>query len=332
MDSTKLRDELGWSETTSFEDGLKATVSWYLQNMECKLERERVLVYGGGGWIGGMFCQILQEQGVEYVAATCRVGDDSDSVVREEILQVAPSHVASFLGRAFGPGSNTIDYLEGGTDKLVINLRDNLFSPMLLAEICRELGIHFTYIGTGCIFDYTNERPYGSTPFTENDTQNFFGSSYSVVKGCTDRLIHHFSNTLNVRIRFPITYDSNKRNVITKLASYPKILSIPNSVTVLPELLPVLLDMMRKRHVGTINLVNRGPISHQEILSEYVKCVDPTHTYELVEEDSDFGKALKSKRSNCYLDTSRLEGIYPKLTTAKEAVSAAIRVIAENNH
>ena len=114
-----------------------------------------------------------------------------------------------------------------------------------------------------------DKRPFGSAPFTETDTRNFFGSSYSVVKGYTDRLMHHFSKALNV-------YDSTERNIITKLTSYPKILSIPNSVTVFPELLPVLLDMMKKRHVGTINLVNRG---HQEILSEYVKYVDPTHTY-----------------------------------------------------
>ncbi|MBT3296440.1 MAG: dTDP-glucose 4,6-dehydratase [Verrucomicrobia bacterium] len=32
MDSSKLRDELGWAPALSFEDGLKATVQWYLDS------------------------------------------------------------------------------------------------------------------------------------------------------------------------------------------------------------------------------------------------------------------------------------------------------------
>ncbi len=55
-----------------------------------------------------------------------------------------------------------------------------------------------------------------------------------------------------------------------------------NSVTVLPDLLPALLELMRKRHIGTVNLVNHDSIEHTEILSEYIEQVDPSHTYELV--------------------------------------------------
>ena len=37
-------------------------------------------------------------------------------------------------------------------------------------------------------------------------------------------------------------------------------------MTVLPELLPLVLDMMINKTVGTINLTNPGVISHNEIL------------------------------------------------------------------
>jgi hypothetical protein len=35
-------------------------------------------------------------------------------------------------------------------------------------------------MGTGCIFEYDDTHPYGDpeTGFTEEDTPNFFGSSY----------------------------------------------------------------------------------------------------------------------------------------------------------
>ena len=100
---------------------------------------------------------------------------------------------------------------------------------------------------TGCIFSYKEnfiedyEKCY---KFTEEDHPNFFGSSYSVVKGYTDRLMHNYDNVLNIRIRMPITNIDEPRNFITKITNYDKICSIPNSMTVLPELLPYLVKLM----------------------------------------------------------------------------------------
>jgi len=32
IDSTKLKDELGWEPSLQFEEGLQKTVAWYLEN------------------------------------------------------------------------------------------------------------------------------------------------------------------------------------------------------------------------------------------------------------------------------------------------------------
>lgn len=333
MDSKKIEQELGWTATTAFEVGLKSTIEWCLSSKEDGQSEELILIYGAGGWIGGQFSQLLQEQRVKFVVGESRIGDDPDSVIEKEILDVCPTHVISIIGRTHGPGNNTVDYLEGGPDKLVINLRDNLFGPVLLAEICRKHNTHFTYIGSGCLFTYNEDRPVDSAPITEDETPTFFGSSYSVTKGYTDRLMHHYENVLNFRMRLPISSEVHPRNLITKLAAYPKIMSVPNSVTVLPDLLPALLQLMRKKHVGTVNLVNHGSIDHEEILSHYIKYVDPSHTYELIRMDhsSDLAKALKSKRSNCHLDTAVLSELCPQASSAKEAVRAAIKKMAESS-
>jgi len=34
IDATKLKDELGWEPSLQFEEGLKKTIKWYLDNQE----------------------------------------------------------------------------------------------------------------------------------------------------------------------------------------------------------------------------------------------------------------------------------------------------------
>ncbi len=332
LDCSKLKAELGWQDTVPFQEGLKKTVTWYLQNQDRRRDTERMLIYGANGWIGGQFVSILEKEGVEYVLGKRRLGDDSDKDVEEELLSTAPTHVASFIGRNHGPGNNTCDYLEGDPTKLAENVRDNLYGPILLAELCRKFSIHLTYIGSGCIFNYDEDHPAGGRPFTEDDAPTFFGSSYSVVKGFTDRLMHHYSNVLNVRIRVPISSDASPRNIITKLASYSKIMSRPNSVTVLPDLLPVLLRLMKKRHTGTLNFVNHGCIENAEIMEAYKKMVDPSVCYELLDENesTELAQKLRSTRCNCHLSTSLLAELAPEVSQARQAVAKAVENYAKS--
>lgn len=234
--------------------------------------------------------------------------------LEQEILTLGVERVVCLAGRTSGGEYNTIDYLEGGKKQTYENVRDNLFGPIQLALLCKKLNVHMTYLGTGCIFNYDFQHTtQNENGFLEEDMPNFFGSSYSVVKGFTDRLFHMdhiFENTLNLRIRMPINEDlSSTRNFITKITNYKKICSIPNSMTVIPDVLPIMIDMIQHKKTGTINLVNPGVISHNEILDMYTEIVDPTFTYEnfTLEEQS---KVLKSDRSNNRLDTTQLEKDY----------------------
>lgn len=100
------------------------------------------------------------------------------------------------------------------------------------------------------------------------------------MKGYTDRLMHLLeSNTLNLRIRMPITACSSGRNFITKILKYEKICDCPNSMTVLPDLIPCMVDMAERKVTGTVNLTNPGLISHNEILQMYKEVVDPSFTW-----------------------------------------------------
>lgn len=283
-----------------------------------------IVVFGSNGWIGTKVYNLLVNMNATVYKAVSRA-DDTVAVEKEIVSLGNVTHVMSFIGRTHGVYEGetigTIDYLEK-PGKLVENIRDNLFSPITLAEICKKYNIHFTYLGTGCIFDYDETHPFGQvdTGFREKDLPNFFGSSYSIVKGYTDRLMQALYNTstLNVRIRMPITDEINARNFITKITNYSHICSIPNSMTVLNELLPALIQMALNNQVGTVNLTNPGLISHNEILEMYREIVDPYFVWENFSIE-DQNSVLASKRSNNCLNTEKLEYI-ANVKNIKESV------------
>lgn len=283
----------------------------------------KVLLYGHKGWIGNQLIKILQINNINIILGTSRVDNKED--VENEITTVKPTHIISTIGRTHGKIGNkvytTIDFLEQ-KGKTYENVRDNLFSPMILGLLCKKHNIHLTYLGTGCIFKYDDKHPYAQeiNGFTEDSKPNFFDSSYSIVKGFTDELMHMIdANVLNIRIRMPITSCNSSRNFISKISTYEKICSIPNSMTVLDELLPIMVDMAKNKLTGTINLVNPGLISHNEILDMYKEIIDPSFTYKnfTIDEQS---KILAAGRSNNYLDTSKLEKLYPNVNNIRDAV------------
>lgn len=294
------------------------------------------LIYGHKGWIGGQVLDALKASRPQDTILLAAARADDEIGVEQELLSLRPDRVISLIGRTHGPGFTTIDYLEQ-KGKLRENVRDNLYAPLCLMYLSSKHGIHYTYLGTGCIFTYDGDHPNTfdqevpvvSKGFTENSLPNFFDSSYSTVKGFTDRLFHLMGGqALNVRIRMPITADDSGRNFITKITTYKKICSIANSMTVLPQLLPIMLEMSAQKEVGTVNLVNPMPISHEAILIKYRDIVDPSFKYELfsLEEQA---KILAAGRSNNYLSTTRLQQFAPNVLPIDQAVEKIMYQIKE---
>ena len=286
-----------------------------------------LLIFGHNGWIGSKVVEILTRKNISYICSTARV--DNITEIVSDFEKYNPTNVICLIGRTHGVHENvnipTIDYLEK-KGKLVENIRDNLFGPVTLAMLCKERNIHLTYLGTGCIFSYTDDKRV----FTEEDGPNFFGSSYSVVKGFTDRFMHLFDNVLNVRIRMPISMDKSPRNFINKIVSYSQICSVQNSMTVLEDLLPIMIDMSMRKITGTVNLVNPGTIEHSEILDMYREIVDNTFTYNLFSYEEQM-KILASERSNNELDTSRLKSLGYDAPDIKTSVRKILETM-KNNH
>ena len=123
-----------------------------------------------------------------------------------------------------------------------------------------------------------------------------------------------------LRVRMPISSDlTNPRNFITKITRYNKVVNIPNSMTVLDELLPISIEMARRNLTGVWNFTNPGVVSHNEILEMYREHVDPSFSWSnfTLEEQA---AVIVAPRSNNELDASKLKAEFPELLGIKESL------------
>lgn len=281
------------------------------------------LVFGGkNGWIGGQIITILQEHGHVALAAESRLEDRVS--VEEEIVRINPDCIISAAGVT---GRPNVDWCESNKQTTI---RANLVGALTLFDIAYAHNIHVINFGTGCIYEYDDAHPmYSGIGFTEEEKPNFQGSFYSFTKTMLDQLVPHYPNVLNLRLRMPISDDLHGRSFITKITKYAKVVNIPNSMSVLTDLLPLVPEMAERKLTGNYNFVNPGVISHNEILELYKKYIDPNFTYVnfSVEEQA---KVIKAGRSNNELDTRKLLKEFPNIKPIQEAMVGVFERMQQN--
>lgn len=270
----------------------------------------RYLVYGGlTGWIGQKVVEFLCNAGHNVIPTSARMGNTElliEAIKRHRIDRVLI--LAGLTGRP------NVDWCEDHKQETV---HTNVAGVLNVVHICSKLGVHVTYLGTGCIYEYDEEHPIGGKTFTEEDKPNFSGSYYSKTKAIVEEFLQNYDNVLTLRIRMPIPGNliDEERSFVYKILNYAKIVDVPNSMSVLPDLIPVLVDMAEKGLTGVYNFVNPGAVSHNQIMELYKRHVDPEHTWTnfTLEEQAEI---LKAGRSNCELDASKLLSLYPEIPSA----------------
>jgi 3,5-epimerase/4-reductase len=114
-----------------------------------------------------------------------------------------------------------------------------------------------------------------------------------------------YPNALILRLRMPVSDDLHPRNFVTKIAKYERVVDIPNSNTILHDLLPASILLAEHKETGIYNFTNPGAISHNEVLSLFKEYVRPDFTWKNFTLDEQ-AKVIKAGRSNCKLDTTKL--------------------------
>uniref|UniRef100_M1AA70 UDP-glucose 4,6-dehydratase n=1 Tax=Solanum tuberosum TaxID=4113 RepID=M1AA70_SOLTU len=325
LDDQKLKN-LGWSQKTTWEEGLKKTMDWYVNNPDwwgdvsgALLPHPRMPMMPGGvernwtGWIGGLLSKLCEKQGIPYEYGKGRLEDRSQLL--SDIHAVKPTHVFNAAGVT---GRPNVDWCESHKTETI---RTNVAGTLNLADVCKENGLLMMNFATGCIFEYNAAHPEGSgIGFKEEDSPNFTGSFYSKTKAMVEELLKEYPNVCTLRVRMPISSDlNNPRNFITKISRYNKVVNIPNSMTILDELLPISIEMAKRNLTGIWNFTNPGVVSHNEILEMYKKYINPEFKWSNFTLDEQ-AKVLVAPRSNNEMDASKLKKEFPELLSIKESL------------
>lgn len=248
--------------------------------------------------------------------------DNSPKIIKLWLDKYKPDVIINCIGKT---GRPNIDWCESNKEETA---KINTSLPILLADVCQQKSIHLIQIGSGCIF-------FGPSPHStlvkngletstiepgwkETDYANP-QSFYSKSKYACDLMLGNMRHVTTLRIRMPVSTQNNPRNLINKLCGYNKVIDIPNSMTFISDLKNCIAWAIKGTHTGIFHVTNPQPLTAAQIMKEYQKYV-PTHSFEIIDEQQ-LDKLTLAKRSNCILNTDKLQNAGFYMTPSQEALA-----------
>ncbi len=274
----------------------------------------KYLIFGKKGWLAQKFNGFLDGSLVSDVDIT------DLPTVRRELGEKKPEVVINAAGIT---GRPNIDWCE---EHKLETIAGNVTGPLNILQACEEKGIYWVHFGSGCIFQGDGPNNKG---FKEDDEANP-PSFYSWTKYWADQILRHFP-VLILRLRMPIDNEPSPRNLIDKLVKYSHVWNPQNSVTVIPDFLLAAKQLIDKRRIGVYHVANQGTISPVEIMELYQKMINPDHKFKKITvEDFYKQKLTKATRSNCVLNTDKLQKEGINLKPIKERIIEVIKEYKSN--
>jgi dTDP-4-dehydrorhamnose reductase len=263
----------------------------------------------------------------------------SKSELAEELKGRDISFVINCAGYTGKPNVDACELDKGNC------LDGNAILPAVLRELCEDLGIGWGHVSSGCIF--SGERP-GGGGWREDDAPNFSFrrppcSFYSGTKALGEEVLgwkekeiegewpkwEHESNPSGYvwRLRIPFDENDSSRNFLSKLQRYENLLQARNSPSQLSDFVSACWSCVEKKvPYGIYNVTNPGSVTTSEVVELILKHGVNNKDYKFFENEEDFmEKAAKTPRSNCVLDTTKLQSVGIHLRPVEEALDWSLK-------
>ena len=269
----------------------------------------RYLVLGKTGYIAQAICKELQSRDIHYVALSRSVVDYTNMSCLDDHIALradtylrtkSPLNVINCAGYI---GKPNVDACE---DKLSETVTGNSILPARLADLCKRRGIQLAHISSGCIYNGYDKKYTEDCP-SDFDFNN--GSVYSGSKDLGEQLIRDVSDQHFIfRLRIPFDHIPSPRNYITKMLTYDTLLDAVNAMSNRQDFARAVVTLLEmKAPFGTYNISNPGAMSTNQVIELIKEYISPEQEYTFFTDHEDFNKRVKAPRSNCVLDTSKME-------------------------
>lgn len=300
-----------------------------------------IVLLGSTGYVGKLFHAHLEEKRLSVLPVS---GRDFRLSRKKEIIAELKEASASFIVNCAGyTGKPNVDACE--LDKANC-LDGNAVLPGAISEICKDLGIGWGHVSSGCIFG--GERPRGGG-WKEDDAPNFSFrkppcSFYSGTKALGEETIGYKEADRGDgewpaweseekatgyvwRLRIPFDENDSPRNYLSKVQRYENLLQARNSLSQLSDFVSACWECAEKKvPYGIYNVTNPGSITTSEVVELIIKHGVNNKNYKFFDNEEDFmAKAAKTPRSNCVLDTSKLESVGIKMRPVIEALEYSLK-------
>ena len=283
-----------------------------------------ILLLGGSGYVGQAYQRLFTRLGVSHHNLTRAEIDYTDTRTLTDFL--TGTSVEFVVNAAGYTGKPNVDACEVHQAECLFG---NAVLPGRIREACEATGTPWGHVSSGCIFTGTRADGGG---FREDDAPNFsfrtnHCSFYSGTKALGEEVLAGAANCYVWRLRIPFDEVDNPRNYLTKVMRYARLLEATNSLSQLDEFCRATWECWQKRvPFGTYNVTNPGQVTTREVVDLIRASGVCKKDFEFFADEAEFMRlAAKTPRSNCVLDTGKLQSMGIEMTEVHEAVESTLR-------
>jgi len=283
-----------------------------------------ILLLGGSGYIGRAYQRFFTGLGIPFRNLARKEIDYTDARCLADLL--ADTQPEFLINAAGYTGKPNVDTCENDKANCLFA---NAVLPGRLREACRKTGTPWGHVSSGCIYTGAPARGGG---FTEDDPPNFSFranncSFYSGTKALGEEVLAGAESCFIWRLRLPFNELDNPRNYLTKVMNYSRLLDAVNSFSQLDEFCRATFRCWQNRvPFGTYNIANPGYATTREVVDLIRASGVCRKEFRFFPDEDEFMRlAVKTPRSNCVLDTAKLQAAGIVLTEVHEAFERALR-------
>ena len=279
-----------------------------------------IYLLGGTGYVGQTYQALLTRRGIPFRnLRRAELDYTNPALLTEALRRDRPEFLINAAGYT---GKPNVDACEIHKTECLLG---NAVLPGLIAQACEAAGVPWGHVSSGCIY---NGSKAGGAGFTEQDEPNFSFrrgpcSFYSGTKALGEEVLAGHPHVYVWRLRIPFDHVDSPRNYLTKLMRYQRLLEATNSISQLPEFCAATLACWEKRvPFGTYNVTNPGRVTTREVVDLILQSGVCRKDYVFFQDEADFmQKAAKTPRSNCVLDSAKLEATGIRMTEVHAAIA-----------